>query len=79
MITQVYDTMKEMFNAEVRDLKRLNENPPFWFNLKEAKVKALDRGYGVQEFAQRLGISFEIADKYYTKFREEVEAIGVDN
>lgn len=71
--------MKHYFDNEVRDLKNLIKRKPHWFDLTESKTKALDRCYGVQEFAQHLGLDFETIDIEYTKLREEIDALGVDN
>ena len=70
--TIIEETMRTYFKNEINTLKKLSKDSPYWFDLEESKTKSLDRAYGIQEFAQLLGVGFSVIDKEYSKFRDEI-------
>lgn len=69
--------IETFYNNEIKNLERLKNNPPKWFNTYEACENSIMRGLGVAGFAQQTepNLKFEDVDYLYEQFRTKVEEI----
>ena len=69
--TEILEKVQEFFEYEYRDLARLRESKPNWFNPKESATYAIQRCLGVAQFVQLLGVKYEDL-KCYEEIRERL-------
>lgn len=67
--------IETFYNNEIKDLERLKNNPPKWFNLREACENSIDRGLGVAYFVQQVEpkLKFDDVNYLYTQFCNKIE------
>lgn len=61
---EILEKVQEFFESEYRDLARLMESKPNWFNPKECTTYAIQRCLGVTQFVQLLGVKYEDLNCY---------------
>lgn len=61
---EILEKVQEFFEYEYRDLVRLMESKPNWFNPKESVTYSIQRCLGVTQFVQLLGVKYEDLNCY---------------
>lgn len=61
---EILEKVRKFFEYEYRDLARLMEDKPSWFNPKESATYAIQRCLGVTQFVQLLGVKYEDLNCY---------------
>ena len=56
---EILEKVQEFYESEYRDLARLMESKPGWFNPRESVTYAIQRCLGVAQFVQLLGVKYE--------------------
>ena len=56
---EILEIVQAFYESEYRDLARLIESKPNWFNPKESATYAIQRCLGVAQFVQLLGVKYE--------------------
>ena len=71
---EILDKVQEFFEMEYKDLARLMESRPRWFNPQESATYTIQRCLGVAQFVQLLGVSYE-ALNCYEETREKIQKL----
>lgn len=61
---EILEKVQEFFEMEYKDLVRLMESKPSWFNPQESVTYAIQRCLGVTQFVQLLGVKYEDLNCY---------------
>ena len=71
---EILDKVQEFFEMEYKDLARLMESRPEWFNPKESVTYSIQRCLGVTQFVQLLGVKYEDLN-CYEEIREKIQKL----
>lgn len=66
------EQVKDFFNREYEDTKRLLKNKPSWCKPKEVVYNSIQRCLGVAQFVQYVGVKYENLN-CYEEVREKLE------
>ena len=71
---EILEIVQAFFEMEYKDLVRLMERKPNWFNPKESVTYAIQRCLGVTQFVQLLGVKYEDL-KCYEEIRTRLQGL----